>query len=78
MYGDLAGRFSLLEAGAMAHAVESSYLIGLGVCPIGPSTSRPSAPYFIWKMGKSCFTPTSQAAAPVGLQAATDRDEGVI
>ena len=36
MYGDLAGRFSLLEAGAMAHAIESSaWRFGLGVCPIG-------------------------------------------
>jgi amino acid adenylation domain-containing protein len=36
MYGDLASRFSLLEAGAMAQAVESSaWRFGLGVCPIG-------------------------------------------
>jgi SagB-type dehydrogenase family enzyme len=36
MYGDLAGRFSLLEAGAMAHAIEcSAWRFGLGVCPIG-------------------------------------------
>jgi amino acid adenylation domain-containing protein len=36
MYGDLALRFSLLEAGAMAQAVESSaWRFGLGLCPIG-------------------------------------------
>jgi pyochelin synthetase len=36
MYGDLASRFNLLEAGAMAHAIESSaWRFGLGVCPIG-------------------------------------------
>jgi amino acid adenylation domain-containing protein len=36
VYGDLAARFSLLEAGAMAHALETSaWRFGLGVCPIG-------------------------------------------
>lgn len=36
MYGDLAFRFSVLEAGAMAHALETSaWRFGLGVCPIG-------------------------------------------
>ncbi len=36
IYGDLAGRFSLLEAGAMAQALETSaWRFGLGVCPIG-------------------------------------------
>lgn len=36
IYGDLAWRFSLLEAGAMAHAVETSaWRYGLGLCPIG-------------------------------------------
>jgi amino acid adenylation domain-containing protein len=36
MYGDLSWRFSVLEAGAMAQALESSALrFGLGVCPIG-------------------------------------------
>jgi SagB-type dehydrogenase family enzyme len=36
VYGDLAWRFSLLEAGAMAHALESSaWRLGLGLCPIG-------------------------------------------
>jgi amino acid adenylation domain-containing protein len=36
IYGDLAWRFSLLEAGAMAHAIETSaWRYGLGVCPIG-------------------------------------------
>jgi SagB-type dehydrogenase family enzyme len=36
MYGDVAARFSLLEAGAMAHAIESSaWRFSLGVCPIG-------------------------------------------
>ena len=36
IYGDLAWRFSLLEAGAMAHAIETSaWRYGLGLCPIG-------------------------------------------
>jgi nitroreductase len=36
VYGDLAWRFSLLEAGAMAHALETSaWRLGLGLCPIG-------------------------------------------
>jgi amino acid adenylation domain-containing protein len=36
MYGDLSWRFSVLEAGAMAHVLESSAArFGLGVCPIG-------------------------------------------
>jgi len=36
VYGDLAPRFSLLEAGAMAHALEASaWRFGIGVCPIG-------------------------------------------
>src|SRR5262249_43931089 len=36
MYGDLASRFSLIEAGAMAQVLESSASrFGLGVCPIG-------------------------------------------
>jgi pyochelin synthetase len=36
IYGDLAWRFSVLEAGAMAHAVETSaWRHGLGLCPIG-------------------------------------------
>jgi amino acid adenylation domain-containing protein len=36
VYGDLAWRFSVLEAGAMAQVLESSaWRFGLGVCPIG-------------------------------------------
>jgi amino acid adenylation domain-containing protein len=36
IYGDLAWRFCLLEAGAMAHALETSaWRHGLGLCPIG-------------------------------------------
>jgi amino acid adenylation domain-containing protein len=36
IYGDLAWRFGLLEAGAMAHALETSaWRHGLGLCPIG-------------------------------------------
>jgi nitroreductase len=36
IYGDLAWRFSLLEAGAVAHAIETSaWRYGLGLCPIG-------------------------------------------
>jgi amino acid adenylation domain-containing protein len=36
MYGDLAWRFSVLEAGAMAHAIETAApRFGIGVCPIG-------------------------------------------
>jgi SagB-type dehydrogenase family enzyme len=36
IYGDLAWRLSVLEAGAMAHGVETSaWRLGLGLCPIG-------------------------------------------
>jgi SagB-type dehydrogenase family enzyme len=36
IYGDLAWRFSVLEAGAMAHALETAaWRFGLGLCPIG-------------------------------------------
>ncbi|MFL6796665.1 MAG: SagB family peptide dehydrogenase, partial [Xanthobacteraceae bacterium] len=36
VYGDLAWRFSMLEAGAMAHALETSaWRLGLGLCPVG-------------------------------------------
>jgi len=36
IYGDLAWRFSLLEAGAMAQVLEASaWRFNLGVCPIG-------------------------------------------
>jgi SagB-type dehydrogenase family enzyme len=36
IYGDLASRFSLLEAGAMAQALETSaWRYGIGLCPIG-------------------------------------------
>jgi SagB-type dehydrogenase family enzyme len=45
MYGDLAERFSLLEAGAMAHALEcSAWRFGLGVCPIGLMDFAPVRP----------------------------------
>jgi amino acid adenylation domain-containing protein len=45
MYGDLADRFSLLEAGAMAHALEcSAWRFGLGVCPIGLMDFAPLRP----------------------------------
>jgi SagB-type dehydrogenase family enzyme len=36
IYGDLAWRFSMLEAGAIAHSLEcSAGRVGLGVCAIG-------------------------------------------
>ena len=61
MYGDLAARFSLLEAGAMAHAIESSaWRFGLGVCPIGLIDFAAIRALFHLEMDKSCFTPMSE------------------
>ena len=70
MYGDLAGRFSLLEAGAMAHAVESpAWRSGLGVCPIGLIDFAAIRALFHLEDGKSCFTPTSEwLRGAAGLQ----------
>ena len=80
MYGDLAGRFSLLEAGAMAHAVESSaWQFGLGVCPIGLIDFAAIRALFHLEDGQELLhAHVGGLVAPLVSEAATDRDEGVI
>ena len=64
IYGELAGRFSLLEAGAMAQVLETSaWRFNLGVCPIGWLDFPACASCFTSRRGRSCCTPMSAGSS---------------
>jgi amino acid adenylation domain-containing protein len=74
MYGELAWRFSLIEAGAMAHALEcSAWRFGLGVCPIGMLDFAAVRPLFHLDEGQELLH-----AHVGGLVEPADWEEGVV
>ncbi len=81
MYGDLSGRFGLLEAGAMAHAIESSaWRFGLGVCPIGLIDFEAIRALFHLEDGQELLHAHVGGLVTTSLsgEASDDRDEGVV